>query len=99
MHCRSVTISTYIHIYHIHTCYIIISISIIYSSQCRSYFIHGVGECVTGDVRLVGETEAEGKVEICIYGWWSTVCGKYWTNNNTAVLCRHLGFSDIISGW
>ena len=46
-----------------------------------------------------GETEAEGRVEICYSnGRWYTVCGRYWTDNNTAVVCRHLGFSDITGG-
>ena len=57
-------------------------------------------ECLNGDTRLVGgETEAEGRVEICDgSGRWYTVCGRYWTDNNTAVVCRHLGFSDITGG-
>ena len=52
-------------------------------------------------MRLVGgETEAEGRVEICRggSGSWGTVCDKHWTDSNTAVVCRHLGFSDIIGG-
>ena len=29
---------------------------------------------------------------------WYTVCGKYWTESNTAVVCRSLGYSDTIGG-
>ena len=50
-------------------------------------------------MRLVGgETEAEGRVEICRSKRWGTVCGNYWTEMHTAVVCRWFGFSDIIGG-
>ena len=46
-------------------------------------------------------TEAEGRVEVCTlvgrYSW-RTVCGKQWTDNNTAVVCRYFGSSDVIGG-
>ena len=58
-----------------------------------------IDPCGRGDVRLVGGlTEAEGRVEICNNGKWETVCGKYWTEINTAIVCRHLGYSDNIGG-
>ena len=50
-------------------------------------------------MRLVGgETEAEGRVELCIDEKWGTVCDNEWTDKHTAVVCRHLGFSDVIGG-
>ena len=50
-------------------------------------------------MRLVdGETEAEGRVELCISGRWGTMCDNAWTDNHTAVVCRYLGFSDVIGG-
>ena len=76
-----IAIMCYIHIMH---------------SSSKYYF---AGDCNTGDTRLVnekGDSEADGRVEICSGGRWETVCGKYWTKNNTAVVCRHLGFNDII---
>ena len=45
-----------------------------------------------------GETEAEGRLEICGSKRWGTVCDNQWTVNHTAVVCRHLGFSDTFSG-
>ena len=56
-----------------------------------------VDDCSDGDIRLVnGESEMEGRVEICRDYRWGTVCGKQWTENHSAVICRYLGFSDII---
>ena len=53
--------------------------------------------CPYGDIRLVnGESDMEGRVEICTNNGWGTVCDNQWTDNHTAVLCRGLGFSDII---
>ena len=40
----------------------------------------------------------EGRVEMCTMSRWRTVCGKYWTSQNTAVVCRQLGFSDTSTG-
>ena len=57
-------------------------------------------DCGDGDIRLVnGESNMEGRVEICSYRRWGTMCGSQWTDNHTAVVCRYLGFSDIIGGW
>ena len=55
--------------------------------------------CGNGEVRLVdGESEMEGRVEMCRNGRWGTVCDKQWTDNHTAVVCRQIGFSDIVGG-
>ena len=63
------------------------------------YALLNIDSCYNGEVRLVGgETDAEGRVEICNNGKWETVCGKYWTETNTAIVCRHLGYSDTIGG-
>ena len=56
-------------------------------------------DCSTGVVRLVGgETEAEGRLELCYNNAWGTVCDNEWSDKHTRVVCRHLGFSDTIGG-
>lgn len=52
-------------------------------------------ECNNGDVRLVnGHNEAEGRVEVCAYGYWAIVCdGDWpytWDNYETRLLCQQL---------
>ena len=55
--------------------------------------------CITGDLRLVGgDSEMEGRVEVCSNRRWGTVCDSQWTINNTAVVCRYFGFSDLPVG-
>jgi hypothetical protein len=55
-------------------------------------------DCSYGDMRLAdGGTEAEGRVELCIYSRWGTVCDNRWNENSTAVACKHLGFSEIVN--
>ena len=48
-----------------------------------------------GDVRLVkGTTLQEGRLEICIDSNWSTVCNDDWSNRDSWVVCRQLGYNE-----
>jgi deleted-in-malignant-brain-tumors protein 1 len=53
-------------------------------------------DCKHGVIRLLdGETENEGRVEICVDGNWQSICPNYWYDNNAKVACRQLGYPPI----
>lgn len=47
----------------------------------------------SGDLRLVnGNTGHEGRLEMFHDGRWGTVCDDYWTDDESGVACRQLGY-------
>ena len=52
-------------------------------------------ECSHGDIRLVnGTTLQEGRLEVCIYSNWGTVCNDGWGDSDSFVVCRQLGYQE-----
>ena len=55
--------------------------------------------CTNGALRLVnGPLESAGTVEVCVSGVWGTMCGGYWDNTETRVVCRQLGYNVNTGG-
>ena len=70
-----------------------------YSSPVVSVICQGnttsQSECSSGDLHLVGgERESEGRVEICVEGFWGTVCDSGWSQREALVVCRQSGFGE-----
>ena len=50
--------------------------------------------CQNGDVRLVGgQSQSEGRVEMCLDGRWGTVSDDFWSVIDATVICRQLGYN------
>ena len=60
-------------------------------------FINAAG-CEANEMRLVdGPSSLRGRVELCVDGRWSTVCGQHWDIFDARVVCNQLG--NHTTGW
>ena len=49
-----------------------------------------------GSVRIrFGQTVRQGTVEVCIGGYWGTICHYGWDSRDADVVCRQLGFNTF----
>lgn len=49
--------------------------------------------CNNGSVRLIdGETDREGRVEVCLNNEWSRICQDKWDYREAAVVCSQLAY-------
>lgn len=54
--------------------------------------------CTESEVRLTGYRSTnprQGTVEICVDGYWGTICSNEWDSRDAAVICSSLGFSSL----
>ena len=54
--------------------------------------------CTEGDVRLTGyrsNSPREGTVEICVTGYWGTICSNGWDSRDAMVICSTLGYPSL----
>ena len=44
-----------------------------------------------------GLTSDDGAVEVCLDGFWGSVCGDWWDYRDASVVCRQLGYDECES--
>ena len=78
------------------SCYGMYFHRIIYYTVDMSFLITDeVTSCNDGDVRLQdGVSPTNGRVEICQYRTWGSVCSEGWDDNDAKVVCGQLGYSN-----
>ena len=58
-------------------------------------FLAAPRNCSNGDVRLVGGDTYQGHVEVCLNGYWISVCSSsQWGVSEASIVCRQLGHTD-----
>ena len=62
--------------------------------KTRASIVHAFPDnCQDGDVQLVGgETEREGRVQLCLGGRWGAVCDHQWSMAEANVVCAQFGY-------
>lgn len=65
------------------------------NTNCTSVYV----KCANRDydLRLFGNLGSRGLVQVYYRGTWGFVCNSDWTENNSNVLCRQLGYGGVVS--
>ena len=62
------------------------------------HYLHYFTESCTnvGAIRLSGGSQLnEGRVEICLDGYWGSVCSNGWDEQDALVTCRQAGYQTL----
>ena len=52
--------------------------------------------CVDGDIRLVsGQSYLQGRVQVCVFDYWGTICRNSWDSRDAYVVCKQLGYHTV----
>lgn len=59
-----------------------------------SFDTYKTASCEDGDVQLFGgDVQYEGRVEVCFNHRWGTVNSDKWSDRESQVVCRQLGYA------
>ena len=79
------------------TKYTLVLKKLVYNVMNVPYFIliaFWLLDCSDGQIRLVGgSNDAEGTIEICFDSLWGVISATTWTDANTQVTCKQLGYT------
>ena len=66
------------------------------SNNCYCIFLDPtLNDCIEGEIRLANNSaENKGRVEICVDGFWGTMCPNNSFTLNANIICKQLGFSE-----
>lgn len=63
---------------------------------CAALLLAGVASALTGIRLRGGKHRHEGRIEVEHNGQWKAVCDHGWDKNAAKVVCRMLGFPDML---
>ena len=66
-------------------------------SSCDEYRLMFISDCGFREIRLAGwgNSSTQGRVEVCNYNLWGSVCDDTWDVLDAKVACYQLGYSTI----